>query len=306
MALFLKKLQIMGEVKTTALKQRTKSNMKDLFFIVLGILSYSVGYTAFILPEKVVMGGASGIAALVFYATEIPTWISLAVINCTLLLIALKELNLQFIIRTVTGVGVLLFFVGILQPLFEAYPIITAGEDKFMHVLIGGAMGGAGLGLVFSHNGSTGGTDIITVLLNKYFNMSFGRAMQFVDCTIICSSYLLFRSVETIVYGIAFTLVATIVCDYVINGARQTVQFLIISKKYQEIADAINTDVRRGVTLIEGKGWYSKNNVDVLIVLTRKYESQEVFAVIKAIDPDAVVSQTFCQGVFGEGFDKIK
>lgn len=296
----------MGEVKTTALKQRTKSNMKDLFFIVLGILSYSVGYTAFILPEKVVMGGASGIAALVFYATEIPTWISLAVINCTLLLIALKELNLQFIIRTVTGVGVLLFFVGIQQPFFEAYPIITAGEDKFMHVLIGGAMGGAGLGLVFSHNGSTGGTDIITVLLNKYFNMSFGRAMQFVDCTIICSSYLLFRSVETIVYGIAFTLVATIVCDYVINGARQTVQFLIISKKYQEIADAINTDVRRGVTLIEGKGWYSKNNVDVLIVLTRKYESQEVFAVIKAIDPDAVVSQTFCQGVFGEGFDKIK
>ncbi len=296
----------MGEVKTTALKQRTKSNMKDLFFIVLGILSYSVGYTAFILPEKVVMGGASGIAALVFYATEIPTWISLAVINCTLLLIALKELNLQFIIRTVTGVGVLLFFVGILQPFFETYPIITAGEDKFMHVLIGGAMGGAGLGLVFSHNGSTGGTDIITVLLNKYFNMSFGRAMQFVDCTIICSSYLLFRSVETIVYGIAFTLVATIVCDYVINGARQTVQFLIISKKYQEIADAINTDVRRGVTLIEGKGWYSKNNVDVLIVLTRKYESQEVFAVIKAIDPDAVVSQTFCQGVFGEGFDKIK
>lgn len=296
----------MGEVKTTALKQRTKSNMKDLFFIVLGILSYSVGYTAFILPEKVVMGGASGIAALVFYATEIPTWISLAVINCTLLLIALKELNLQFIIRTVTGVGVLLFFVGILQPFFEEYPIITAGEDKFMHVLIGGAMGGAGLGLVFSHNGSTGGTDIITVLLNKYFNMSFGRAMQFVDCTIICSSYLLFRSVETIVYGIAFTLVATIVCDYVINGARQTVQFLIISKKYQEIADAINSDVRRGVTLIEGKGWYSKNNVDVLIVLTRKYESQEVFAVIKAIDPDAVVSQTFCQGVFGEGFDKIK
>ena len=175
------------------MKSRTKSNMKDLVFIMLGILSYSVGYTAFILPEKVVMGGASGIAALVFYATEIPTWISLAVINCTLLLIALKALNLQFIIRTLTGVGILLFFVGVLQPFFEAHPIITAGEDKFMHVLIGGAMGGAGLGLVFSHNGSTGGTDIITVLLNKYFNMSFGRAMQFVDCTIICSSYLLFR-----------------------------------------------------------------------------------------------------------------
>ena len=104
----------MGEAKTTVMKSRTKSNMKDLVFIMLGILSYSVGYTAFILPEKVVMGGASGIAALVFYATEIPTWISLAVINCTLLLIALKALNLQFIIRTLTGVGILLFFVGVL------------------------------------------------------------------------------------------------------------------------------------------------------------------------------------------------
>ena len=200
----------------------------------------------------------------------------------------------------------MLVFIGILQPFFAAHPIITPGEDKFMHVLIGGAMGGAGLGLVFSHNGSTGGTDIITVLLNKYFNMSFGRAMQFVDCTIISSSYLLFHSTETIVYGVAFTLVATIVCDYVINGSRQTVQFLIISKKYKEIADTINERVRRGVTQVEGKGWYSKEGVEILLVLTRKYESQDVFNLIKEIDPDALVSQTFCHGVFGEGFDKIK
>ena len=288
------------------MKSRTKSNMKDLVFIMLGILSYSVGYTAFILPEKVVMGGASGIAALVFYATEIPTWISLAVINCTLLLIALKALNLQFIIRTLTGVGILLFFVGVLQPFFEAHPIITAGEDKFMHVLIGGAMGGAGLGLVFSHNGSTGGTDIITVLLNKYFNMSFGRAMQFVDCIIIASSYFLFHSMETIIYGIVFTITATVTCDYIVNGSRQTVQFLIISKKYKEIADYINHRVHRGVTVVEGKGWYSQNDVTMLIVLTRKYESQDVFNLIYNIDPDALVSQTFCHGVFGEGFDKIK
>lgn len=296
----------MGEVKTTALKQRTKSNMKDLFFIVLGILSYSVGYTAFILPEKVVMGGASGIAALVFYATEIPTWISLAVINCTLLLIALKELNLQFIIRTVTGVGVLLFFVGILQPFFEAYPIITAGEDKFMHVLIGALLGGGGLGIVFSHNGSTGGTDILTMLLNKYFRVSFGRAMQFVDCTIISSSYFLFHSFETIVYGIVFTLVASITCDYIVNGTRQTVQFLIISKKYDEIADVVNTHLHRGVTVVDGKGWFRKSDVKMLIVLTRKYESQDLFNLVNHIDPDALVSQTFCHGVFGEGFDKMK
>ena len=111
---------------------------------------------------------------------------------------------------------------------------------------------------------------------------------------------------ETIVYGVAFTLMASFVCDYVINGSRQTVQFLIISKKYDKIADTINSEVNRGVTLVKGKGWYSKGEVDILIVLVRKYESQEVFNLIKRIDPGALVSQSFCQGVFGEGFDKIK
>ena len=284
----------------------SKSNMKDFMFIVFGILLYAIGYTAFILPERVVMGGVAGLSALIYYATNIPAGISIFVLNITLLVIAFSALTKQFVVRTIVGVLLLSLFIGSLQPLFQAFPIITAGEDKFMHVLIGGMLGGAGLGIVFSHNGSTGGTDIITVLLTKPFNLSFGRAMQFIDCTIICSSYLLFHSMETIVYGVVFTLVASFVCDFVVNGSRQTVQFLIISKNYKEIADTINRRVNRGVTVIEGKGWYSKENVEMLVVLSRKYESQDIFAVIKQIDPQAVVSQTFCHGVFGEGFDKIK
>ncbi len=284
----------------------SKSNMKDFMFIVFGILLYAIGYTAFILPERVVMGGVAGLSALIYYATNIPAGISIFVLNITLLVIAFSALTKQFVVRTIVGVLLLSLFIGSLQPLFQAFPIITAGEDKFMHVLIGGMLGGAGLGIVFSHNGSTGGTDIITVLLTKHFNLSFGRAMQFIDCTIICSSYLLFHSMETIVYGVVFTLVASFVCDFVVNGSRQTVQFLIISKHYKEIADTINRRVNRGVTVIEGKGWYSKENVEMLVVLSRKYESQDIFAVIKQIDPQAVVSQTFCHGVFGEGFDKIK
>ena len=275
-------------------------------FIVLGILLYAIGYTAFILPERVVMGGVAGLSALIYYATNIPAGISIFVLNITLLVIAFSALTKQFVVRTIVGVLLLSLFIGSLQPLFQAFPIITAGEDKFMHVLIGGMLSGAGLGVVFSHNGSTGGTDILTVLLTKHFNLSFGRAMQFIDCTIIGSSYLLFHSMETIVYGIVFTLVASYVCDFVVNGSRQTVQFLIISKHYKEIADTINRRVNRGVTVIEGKGWYSKENVEMLVVLSRKYESQDIFAVIKQIDPQAVVSQTFCHGVFGEGFDKIK
>lgn len=297
----------MGETKFAISKRLfSKGNMKDFMFIVFGILSYAVGYTAFILPERVVMGGVSGLSALIYYATNIPAGISIFVLNITLLIIAFSALTKQFVVRTIIGVLLISLFIGALQPFFQAYPIITAGEDKFMHVLIGGMLSGAGLGIVFSHNGSTGGTDIITVLLTKHFNLSFGRAMQFIDCTIICSSYLLFHSMETIVYGVVFTLVASFVCDFVVNGSRQTVQFLIISKNYKEIADTINRRINRGVTVIEGKGWYSKENVEMLVVLSRKYESQDIFAVIKQIDPQAVVSQTFCHGVFGEGFDKIK
>ena len=279
---------------------------KDMFFITFGILMYAFGYTAFILPEHVVMGGVAGISALLFYAFKLPPGIAIWVLNLTMLVIAYRALSKQFVVRTVIGVTILSSLVGVLQPLFEQYPVITPGEDKFMHVLIGGALGGAGLGIVFSHNGSTGGTDIIVALLNKYTRMSFGRAMQTCDICIICSSYFLFHSLETIVYGVAFTLIASFVCDYVVNGTRQTVQFIIISKKYDAIADTINNSVHRGVTLIKGTGWYSKSDVQILIVLARKYESQDVFNLIKRIDPMAMVSQSFCQGVFGSGFDTIK
>lgn len=283
-----------------------KSNAKDMFFITFGIFLYAVGYCAYTLPEKLVMGGVAGASALIYYATNIPAGTSVLALNVLMLVIAMSALTKQFFWRTIVGVGILSFMISVLQPFFATFPIMTPGEDKFMHVLIAGVLCGAGLGIVFSHNGSTGGTDILTMLLNKYFRLSFGRAMQFVDCIIISSSYILFHSMETIIYGIVFTVTATVTCDYIVNGTRQTVQFLIISKKHKEIADVINHRVNRGVTVVDGKGWYSQNDVKMLIVLTRKYESQDVFNLINEIDPDALVSQTFCHGVFGEGFDKIK
>ena len=283
-----------------------KSNAKDMFFITFGIFLYAIGYCAYTLPEKLVMGGVAGASALIYYATNIPAGTSVLALNVLMLVIAMSALTKQFFWRTIVGVGILSFMISVLQPFFATFPIMTPGEDKFMHVLIAGVLCGAGLGIVFSHNGSTGGTDILTMLLNKYFRLSFGRAMQFVDCIIISSSYILFHSMETIIYGIVFTITATVTCDYIVNGTRQTVQFLIISKKHKEIADVINHRVHRGVTVVDGKGWYSQNDVKMLIVLTRKYESQDVFNLINDIDPDALVSQTFCHGVFGEGFDKIK
>ena len=296
----------MNKIKGVMTFGTQRQQAKDLFFISLGIFMYAFGYTAFILPEEVVMGGVSGISALLFYAFGFPAGASLWVINTALLLLALRALTRQFTIRTIIGVSIMSSLVGIMQPFFQAHPIITAGDDKFMHVLIGGLLAGGGLGLVFSHNGSTGGTYIIIALLNKYFSVSFGRAMQFIDCTIIGSSYFIFHSMEPIVYGLAYTLIASYMCDYVVNGTRQTVQFIIMSKDYEKIADAINSTVHRGVTVIEGKGWYSKKEVDILIVLSRKYESQDILYCVKSVDPKSMVSQTFCHGVFGEGFDKMK
>ena len=293
------------ESKEDMKKRKRRQLVKDFFFIFFGIFLYAFGFTAFILPEKVVMGGVAGISALGYYALSIPPGATMWILNAALLIIAFKGISKQFTIRTIIGVTIMSLMVSALQPIFQQYPLITAGEDKFMHVLIGAALGGAGLGIVFSHNGSTGGTDIIIALLNKYFRVGFGRAMQFIDISIISSSYLLFHSTETIVYGVAFTIIASYLCDYVINGTRQTVQFFIISKEYEKIADTINHKMDRGVTLIEGKGWYSKEGVKILMVLARKYESQELFNSVKAIDPYALISQTFCHGVFGEGFDKM-
>jgi uncharacterized membrane-anchored protein YitT (DUF2179 family) len=196
--------------------------------------------------------------------------------------------------------------VALMKIVFEKFPLITPGEDRFMHIVIGALLGGSGLGLVFAHNGSTGGTDIIVALVNRYSRLSLGRVMQFVDISIICSSYILFHSAELIVYGVVFIVISSIMVDYVVNGTRQTVQFMIISKRYKTMADSINQNMGRGVTILHGQGWYSKSDVEVVMVLCRKYESQYLFNLIKAIDPDAMVSQSFCHGVFGEGFDKIK
>lgn len=292
---------------TKIIQQRQLKQMaKDYVFIFVGICLYSVGYCAFLLPEKIVMGGVTGISTLFYYSLGWNPAIMLWVINVLLLAIAFRFISMEFTIRTIVGVTLLSLTIGVMQPIFEAHPVITAGEDKFMHVLIAGLLGGAGLGLAFVHNGSTGGTDIVVALISKFSRMSLGRALQVTDICIISSSYFLFHSAELIVYGVCFVLVASFMIDYVVRGTHQTVQFLIISKRYEKIADAMNNSLHRGVTILHGEGWYSKSDVEVVMVLCRKYESQYVFNLVKAIDPNAMVSQTFCQGVFGEGFDKIK
>ena len=279
---------------------------QDYLMILLGTLMYGFGFNAFILSNEIVTGGVSGICALIFFASNgvIPVSVSYFIINVVLLLVALKILGLKFLIKTIFGVLSLSASLSFFELLLQGKALLP--DEPFMSILIGAFLCGAGLGLVFSANGSTGGTDIIGAVVNKYKNISIGRILLFCDFIIISSSFVLFHDVEKIVFGFVEMFVSNNVLDMVLNGNRQSVQFLIFSQKYDEIADAIITKIGRGCTILDGVGGYSKKPVKVVVLLAKKSESNAVFRLVKRIDHQAFISQSIVRGVYGEGFDQIK
>ncbi len=280
--------------------------IKDYLAIFLGTVLYGFSFNAFILSNGIVTGGVSGICALIFFATggAIPVSVSYLVINVGLLLVALKILGSRFLIKTVFGVFSLSASLSFFEKLLKDNPILQ--DQTFMAIMIGALLCGAGLGLVFSANGSTGGTDIIGAIINKYKNISIGRALLFCDFVIISSSYLLFHNIDKIVFGFAEMIVCNYILDMVLNGNRQSVQFLIFSQKYEEIADRIIHDLNRGCTILDGTGGYSHKPVKVVVLLAKKSESVSIFRLVKKIDNQAFISQSIVRGVYGEGFDQIK
>lgn len=282
---------------------------RDYVLIALGILSYAVGFSAFIFPEKVVIGGLAGFGTMVYFISDrflgwgIPVAISQLIMNLILLAFAYKTVGRQFVIRTIYGAVLISLFIGVLQPFFTE-PLIPG--QPFMNVILGGILCGIGLGCVFIHNGSTGGTDIVAAIVSKKSNTSVGRTMLYVDFCIISSSYLLFHKLDVVVYGFIVLFLVSYLADFFINGNRQAVQFIIFSSKWQEIATAINNDASRGCTVLNGMGWYTKADVKVLLVLCRKQESILIFRIVKSIDPDALMSQMNVNGVYGKGFDTLK
>ena len=197
--------------------------------------------------------------------------------------------------------------IGILMPLFPE-PIVKG--ETFMSIIIGSMMCGIGLGLAFVHNGSTGGTDIVAAIMSKKTNVSVGRTMQYCDFCIISSTLLIFgldAGIERLVYGFVVLLVVSLMADQVINTNRQAVQFIIFSPQHwEEIATAINNDAHRGCTVLNGMGWYSKQDVKVLLVMCRKIEAVTIYRIIKSIDHDAFITQANVNGVYGQGFDDLK
>lgn len=276
--------------------------IEDQVIITFGLLLYTLSWVFFLIPAQITGGGVTGLGAVIFYSTGIPVGVTFMAINVFLVIIAIKVLGASFGVKTIVSMVLLTVMLTVLQKVFTE-PII---EDVFLSSVLGGMMGGVGLGLVFSRGGSTGGTDIIAMIVNKYRNISPGRVIMYCDVLIIGSSYLVFGALDKLVYGYVSMWVVSYSVDAFLSGANASAQIFIFSEKYEQIADLINREVGRGVTVLDGTGWYTKENVKIVMTVMRKKETSLIFRNIKAIDPNAFISMGSVMGVYGQGFDKIK
>ncbi len=300
----------------------------DYLIIIIGIAPMALMVNWVLLPHAFVGGGLTGICSAIYYVTgglfpslfpeyggAIPVWLTTFVFNAILLLIACLTVGWRFCIRTMVGVAAITIWYRIIPILPE--PIIA---DPWLGAIIGGFVFGLSLGCVLLVNGSSGGTDIVAMIVNHYRDISLGNIMLLCDILIIASAFFLplpnsmvaeggndtYLHIKRVLYGVCMTVSYTLAVDWIMTRMHRSVHILIYSAKYDEIATAINTTVNRGVTVLDGTGWYSQQPVKVISVLVRKPESSLVMSLVHSIDPNALVSIADVRGVFGSGFDKIK
>ena len=284
--------------------------LKEFLVIIISTIPYALAVNQLLVPHAIVGGGVTGLCEIIYFATNayVPIWLSSAAINILLLIIAALTVGWRYALRTIWGVMWLTIWLKII-PIAQV-PLLT---DPFMAVVIGGLFNGCFLGICFLNNGSTGGTDIIAMIVNKYHHLPMGRVLLFADMTVIASAFFLPTiqaagtqgAIEKILFGLTYTFMASTAVDWIMNRMRQSVQFMIFTQKPEEIAQAIITQVHRGCTFLDGQGGYNKQPMKVVTCIARSYESATIFRLVRAIDPKAFVSQSQVRGVFGQGFDPM-
>lgn len=293
---------------------------KEYALVTLGVVSYAIGWTIFLLPNNLIGGGVSGFASILYYATGIQMGITYLVLNVILLLIGTKILGTGFGGKTIYAIIMTAAMLSIMPKLIPTDFIheFALSNGKLICTVLGGIIAGVGIGLSISSGGSTGGTDIVALLWCKYYPASPGKVILIIDFGIILSSLLFPSYTETgellsfadklavVVYGLIMVTVSGYAIDLYISGSKQSVQAFIFTKKVTEMADAIAFDMKRGVTVLPAKGWYSKEDKQVIMVVTRKTDLNLLFKYVKSIDPDAFLSVSTVMGVYGQGFDTIK
>lgn len=285
-------------------KKKIINEVRDYLMIGIAMISYSIGWNIFLLPNSIATGGVPGIASVVYWGTGVPVQFTYFFVNAVLLLIALRILGFKFCIKTIFGVIVLTLFTTIVQQATAGSHLLR--DQPFMASIIGAIFCGSGIGLGLAFRGSTGGTDIVAAIINKYRDISLGRIIMLIDIVIISSTYLVFHNWEKVIYGYVVLLVTSFCIDQVVQSMQRSVQFFIISDKYKEIASKIAVYPHRGSTVIEAQGSYTGHHVKMLFVMAKRRESSVIFSIINEIDPKAFVTQTNVIGVYGEGFDKFK
>ena len=302
------------------LKTNFWTYFKEYALITLGIVLYTAGWVIFLIPNNLVGGGVTGISSIIQYATGIKMGFTYLVLNAILLAMAMFFIGFGFGGKTVYAIVLASFLLNFFQTAIPPTIIeaLALNNGKLMSTIMGGIMAGTGIGMAISEGGSTGGTDIIALIVNKYRNVSPGRMILAMDVVIILSSLAVpsytsdgetigwADKVTTIVYGLILVTITSYVLDIYLAGSKQSVLLFVLSKKHEQIADAITGELHRGVTVLEGRGWFTKENTEVLMVITRKTDLNVMLKYIKAIDPDAFLSVSSGTGVYGKGFDKIK
>ena len=321
------------------LKKSPLTHIKEWTMVTAGILIYVLGWSLFLIPNNLVGGGVSGISSMIQYATQgtIQMGYSYLVINAILIIAAVVVLGMGFGAKTIYAIilaSVALRFLPDMIP-DSIVNTLALQNGKLMSVIMGGIMAGIGIGMSISNGGSTGGTDIIALIYTRYHNVSPGQVILFLDFIIITSSLIVpsyvtdidpatgaallgadgkplmhlmpfADKVTTVVYGLILVTVNSHVLDMYISGSQQSVQLFILSQEYEKIADAITKELHRGVTVLDGKGWYTKQDTKVLMVITRKTDLNLLLRHIKQIDSKAFLSVSSVNGVYGKGFDTIK
>ena len=275
---------------------------KSYAIITFGLFVNAIGWTVFLIPAEITGGGLTGVSSLLFYAFKLRVGVTYLIMNGLLIILGIRFLGKSFGLKTIFATIVLSLFLSIFEGIISE-PIV---DENFMSAVVGGILAGAGVGLTISQGGSTGGTDIIAMMINKYKNISPGKILLYLDILIISSSYLVFQSIEKMVYGYVSMAVTAYTIDMVLTGAKRTVQMFILSKKYEIIANRVGTEVRRGITILNGKGWYTQEESKILMILVRKQESNHILKIIKETDPDAFISLGNVMGVYGSGFERIR
>ncbi len=284
----------------------------DYFLMTAGTFVYVMAWTSFLQPNHLASGGLTGLTTILDYATQgrLPMDFTFALINVFLLVAGFLFLGKSFGFKTIYVIGLSSLLFWLLPAYFPELEVVDPDLDKIMVVLIGGAMESIGIGLILLRGGSTGGTDIVAMILNKYWPISPGKVYLYSDVFIISSLLLIpveqGGGVVNMIYAYMMMLVFSFGVDYVVLGQKSSVQLLVFSKKYKEIADHIIYDVQRGVTALQSVGWYSQQESKVLLIILRKQQMNEVINEIKRIDKDAFVSVSSANSVFGEGFEEIK